>query len=241
MSKKQKKTDNSPAVVQREKLKSTLPIKEFPWTDKQKEFIDIALDKETKIVFVSGPAGTAKTLLSVYCGLKMLSDHKHGELIYIRSAVESSDAKLGYLPGTVDDKLAFYALPLADKLHELLPMGTVNALLNDGRVKMFPVNFARGLTWRVSTLIFDEMQNSSLKEIITLLTRIGKFSKCFILADPDQTDLAYSKGGGFEKLLKVFGDEESSQNGIRTFSFNEDDILRSDLVKFIVKKVKNVK
>ena len=70
------------------------------------------------------------------------------------------------------------------------------------------------------------------------MTRIGEFSKSFILADPDQSDLAYGKSGGFEKLQAIFSDEESREKGLYSFHFTEEDIKRSDLVKFIVKKLK---
>jgi phosphate starvation-inducible protein PhoH len=70
------------------------------------------------------------------------------------------------------------------------------------------------------------------------MTRVGEFSKCFVLADPDQSDLGNGKSGGFEKLQAIFGDEESKEKGIYSFHFTEDDIKRSDLVKFIVKKLK---
>jgi phosphate starvation-inducible protein PhoH len=72
------------------------------------------------------------------------------------------------------------------------------------------------------------------------MTRIGEFSKCFILADPDQSDLAYGKSGGFEKLQAIFSDEESRERGLYSFHFTEEDIKRSDLVKFIVKKLKTL-
>ncbi len=88
--------------------------------------------------------------------------------------------------------------------------------------------------------IFDEAQNSSLKEIITILTRLGHFSRCFILADPMQTDLSQNKMGGFKTLKKLFSDEESVANGIKTFKFDEDDVMRSEIVKFRLKKFREL-
>ena len=97
-------------------IKSTLRVKQLPWTNKQKEFFKLALDDSTKIVFVNGPAGTSKTLLSVYCGLQLLNKKVISDMMYIRSAVESSDARLGYLPGSAEDKLKFYNLPFLDSI-----------------------------------------------------------------------------------------------------------------------------
>ena len=90
-------------------------------------------------------------------------------------------------------------------------------------------------------IILDEAQNSSMKEITTVLTRLGKGSRCFVLADPMQTDLRNrDQIGGFERLYKAFTDQASQDMGIHTFAFDEDDIMRSKLCKFIVKKVKNL-
>ena len=100
--------------------KNNFHVKNLKWTEKQKQFIDLGLNPNTKLVFVEGPAGTSKTIMSVYCGLRMLSSGATKELTYVRSAVESSDARLGFLPGDADDKLHFFNLPFLDKLNELV-------------------------------------------------------------------------------------------------------------------------
>tara|TARA_B100000959_G_C14977713_1_gene622223 strand:+ start:2270 stop:3055 length:786 start_codon:yes stop_codon:yes gene_type:complete len=219
-------------------IKRQIKINQLPWTDKQRDFFRIALDYNTKVVFVSGPAGTAKTLLSVYCGLQLLNMKSISDIMYLRSAVESSESKLGFLPGSADDKLKFYNLPFFDKLDELLVNTKPEKLEEEKRVSMFPVNFARGMNWKGKCIILDETQNSTIKEITTVLTRMGPGSRCFVLADPMQTDLrAESHLGGFDKLSKVFSDEESMAMGIYNFNFTEEDIMRSELVKFIVQKI----
>ncbi len=235
-----KSKDNSPVVPQRDKIKDSLNIREFKWTDKQKEFLKIALDKETRLMFINGPAGSAKSLLSVYASLKLLADKKVSDIIYIRSAVESSDSKLGYLPGTVDDKLSYYGVPFIEKLDELLPRPEVDRLQKEERICVHPVNYARGMSWNAKAVIFDEAQNSTQKEIVTIMTRIGKFSKLFICADPEQTDLTNGKVGGFTRLSAHLKDEDSYKHGIRYFELEEDDIMRDELVKFLVKKLKSM-
>ena len=223
-------------------IKRQIKINQLNWTDKQKEFFKIALSRDTKVVFVNGPAGTAKTLLSVYCGLQLLNMKAISDIMYLRSAVESSDRSLGFLPGSAEDKLRFYNLPFLDKLEELLANGRVSKLEEEGRISMFPVNFARGMNWTAKCIIFDEAQNSTVKEIVTVLTRMGEGSRCFVLADPMQTDLKHEdKAHAFEKIMKVFSDEESCDMGIRVFQFEEEDIMRSELVKFLAKKLKEVK
>jgi phosphate starvation-inducible PhoH-like protein len=234
------KKDTSPKVHQRDKVEATFKVKALKWTPKQKIFIDTALNRDTKIMFLNGPAGTGKSLLAVYCALRMLTERKVSDIIYIRSAVESSDSKLGFLPGDADQKLHFYNLPFAEKMQELLSPRDIKKLEADERVSMYPVNYARGMSWNAKCIIFDEVQNSSRKEIITVLTRLGMFCKCFVLADPMQTDLPTQKGGAIKKIHKLFSDEESTFHGIKTFEFNEDDIMRSELVKYLVKKFKEM-
>tara|TARA_Y100001973_G_C5207362_1_gene342534 strand:+ start:970 stop:1746 length:777 start_codon:yes stop_codon:yes gene_type:complete len=223
-------------------IKRQIKINQLPWTERQKEFFRVALDYNTKIVFVEGPAGTAKTLLSTYCGLQLLNMKVIDDIMYLRSAVESSEAKLGFLPGSADDKLRFYNLPFLDKLEELLGETKSKRLEEEHRVSMFPVNFARGMNWSAKCIILDEAQNSTFKEITTVLTRLGENSRCFILADPMQTDLRNdSSVGGFSKMFKGFSDVESAQMGVYTFKFTEEDIMRSELVKFLIKRFKDIK
>ena len=223
-------------------IKRQIKIDQLNWTDKQKEFFKIALDRKTKVVLVKGPAGTAKTLLSVYCGLQLLNMKAISDIMYLRSAVESSDRSLGYLPGSADEKLRFYNLPFLDKLEELLASGRASKLEEEGRISMFPVNFARGMNWTAKCIILDEAQNSTIKEIVTVLTRMGEGSRCFVLADPMQTDLKHEdKAHGFEKIVETFSDQESHDMGVRVFEFGEEDVMRSELVKFLTKKLKGIK
>jgi len=233
-------SDEELEFYKRDAVKTTFPVKDLKWTDRQKEFIKLALDDETRIVFCTGPAGTSKTLISVYAALRLLSKKEISDISYIRSAVESSDAKLGFLPGSAEEKLQFYNMPFLEKLDELLAPLHMKKLEKDERISMFPVNFTRGMNWNARCIIFDEAQNSSLKEIITVLTRLGKKSRCFVLADPTQTDIHKGRGG-FEKLYSIFNDQESYDMGIHSFEFTEDDIMRSNLCKFLIKKMKGIK
>jgi len=115
---KQKAQDKSPVVPQRDKIEGSLDIRELQWTDNQKKFIELVQNKETKIIFCKGPAGTAKSLLSVYAALHAINSKKIGEIFYIRNPVESSTHNLGFLKGDLHSKLDPYLQPLMDKLHE---------------------------------------------------------------------------------------------------------------------------
>ena len=234
--------DGKVKVHQRESLKpkDTFYIDELNWTEKQKKFIELSTKKETRVILCKGPAGSSKTLISVYAALNLLNLSKVSDIIYMRSAVESSDSRLGFLPGDADEKLHYYNLPFMDKLDELLNEPTVKRLQKESRVSIHPVNFARGMSWNSKAIIMDESQNSSMREIVTVLTRIGKYSRAFILADPMQTDLKNGNRGGFGKIYDIFNDQESRDMGIETFEFTSDDIVRSELTKFVVKKVEKI-
>ena len=94
--------DTSPKIHQNPKIKDTIQIKTVELTEKQKQLLEILRDKNTKLVFISGPAGTSKTYTSILAGLHLINDKRVSEMVYIRSAVESSDSKLGFLPGEMD-------------------------------------------------------------------------------------------------------------------------------------------
>jgi len=231
--------DKSPVVHQRTKMLHPLTIiHRKDLTDKQKLFMEIALNKKTKMMLVSGPAGTTKTYLAVLASLMLLNERKVSDITYVRSVVESADVKMGTLPGEAEDKLSPYKRPLVDKLHELLPKADLDLLLKDNRVEGLPIGYLRGLNWNAKAIIGDEMQNCTRKELITLMTRTGEFSKVFLLGDPQQSDI--NSKSGFKDIFNLFNDDSSKDNGIFAFEFTEEDILRSALVRFIVAKIKSL-
>lgn len=239
MSKKDKikkpHNDKSPVVPQGGKVKEPFPIREPEWTPRQKELINVILDKNTKIILINGVAGTGKTHLAVYCGLRMLKEKRVSRINYIRSAVESSSKSVGFLPGEADDKIAPYARPLMDKMDEFIDAGTTNKLINDGYVSADLVNFLRGASINVEYLLLDEAQNLDRKELVTVLTRFGKFSKFIFCGDKNQSDI--NGRSGFPYLLELFDDQESRDNGIYVFNLTKEDIVRSEELKFIIDKL----
>ncbi len=100
-----------------------------------------------------------------------------------------------------------------------------------------PVNFLRGASINAKFMIADEAQNFDVKELTTILTRLGKFSKLIVAGDPSQTDLSVNGKSGFLKMFDLFNDEESRKNGIHCFSFTKDDIVRSGILRFIVERL----
>ncbi len=236
MSKNNKKSDTSPRVHQNTKIRDDVKIDQRELTPKQIELLELLKNKNTKCVFISGPAGTSKTFTSILAGLYLLNQKRVSEIVYVRSIVESSDSKLGFLPGEMDEKMSPYIQPLIDKLEELLPKHDIDKLKKEERIHGFPINFLRGLSWNAKCIVADEAQNMTKKELTTLITRVGEFSKLFICGDPDQSDI--NGKSGFVPMMNVFDDEESRNNGVYVFKFGEDDIVRSGLVKFVLKKLK---
>ncbi len=227
--------DNSPHVAQRDKLKDSIEIRNFPWTDKQKLLIDLILDKDNSIIFVSGPAGTAKTLVGVYCGLLLLNQKRVSDILYIRSVIESASKSIGALPGEISDKFCPFLMPMEDKLEELIKKCDADRLIKESRISAMPINFLRGASFNAKFILADEVQNMDYKEITTLVTRMGKFSKLVICGDYRQSDI--NGKSGFKKMFDLFNDEISKQNGIHCFEFTIEDVMRSGVVKYILEKL----
>ena len=213
--------------------------KNFRLTAKQVQLLGMILDPENKIIFISGAAGTSKTYMALYGAIEMMSEDVDKQLIYIRSIIESADKGLGSLPGDIAEKFDPFLMPLYDKLEEIVAPQDVAHLKTVGRISAVPINFLRGESWNNKIIVADESQNFSAKELITLITRIGEGSKIIICGDPMQSDIGKAKSG-FIPMLNAFNDEESKQQGIQTFMFGKEDIVRSEILKFIVKKLEEV-
>ena len=231
--------DTSPIVYQKGKLKSELHIRTRPdLTEKQKELLKLINSKECKLLLLEGPAGSSKSYISIMAALQLLSEKKVSDIMYIRSIVESADHSMGYLKGDFDTKLQPYLIPMMDKLDELLPKSEVELLIKEQRIQGQPINFLRGQHFNAKFLLGDEIQNFSYSEIFTTITRIGQFGRAVLCGDQSQSDIG-SKSG-FSKIISQFDDEESRQHGIFVFRFGEEDIVRSELVKFIIQKTNKV-
>ena len=231
-----KKKDSSPCISQRDKVNFFFNLKALPWTDNQNKILDLAQQKETKCIILDGPPGSAKTILAVYTILHLIREKKLSDLIYIRSLIQASDGETGFLQGDLSEKTAPFNVPLFDKLSELLSEDDIRKLNKDKRISTYPTSMLRGYNFNVKGAILDEAQNASLSSLLTVLTRMGEFSKVFICGDSSgQND--FGSKSGFTKLIKLFDDEESRANGIHYIKLSVDDIKRSGFVKFIVRKL----
>lgn len=231
------KQDNSPIVPQREKIKDSITIKEnFNLTENQKEIVAAALDKNVKMIIIDAPAGTAKTFTALLSSLILLKEKRVSEIVYIRSTIQAKDGETGFLTGGLDEKMHYYNIPIFDKLEELLNKEDINKLIKEKRIVTYPTGMLRGYNFNTKAVIGDEIQNFSFDSIYTVATRMGMFSKLFLLGDTtNQNDLG--KASGFERFVNIFSDQESHDNGVRYFKLNTIDIVRSPFVKFVVEKV----
>lgn len=229
--------DNSPKVEQRDKIKENFLIKQFPWTEKQKNLINIALDKQSSIIFIKSPAGTGKTLVSLFCCLELLNKKSIGEVTYFRAAIESGES-IGFIPGEKESKLEPYGMPIFDHFNELLNKSSIDTLIKDDRIKVESIGFAKGRTYNVAGLIVDEAEDLSIKELRLLMTRLGKFSKMFIIGDEKQSNI---KNSGFKEVFDMFNTETAKQNGIYTFEFTKEDCMRNKITQFIIEQFENPK
>lgn len=220
-------------------LKLTFKVNNLRLTEKQKVFLALALQEETNIMFVSGPAGSTKTYMAVYAALRHLSANDDLDMFYVRTVIESADKGLGALPGSVEEKINPYMAPLEDKLIEMLPQNKTvrRELIDSGRIQAMPINFLRGASWKDKVVVADEAQNFTFKELTTLITRLGHNSKLFICGDFMQSDI--NGKSGYADMFNLFKDKESQDNGIHCFSFNKNDILRSELQKYIIGKLED--
>lgn len=220
-------------------LKLTFKVNNLRLTEKQKVFLALALQEETNIMFVSGPAGSTKTYMAVYAALRHLSANDDLDMFYVRTVIESADKGLGALPGSVEEKINPYMAPLEDKLIEMLPQNKTvrKELIDSGRIQAMPINFLRGASWKDKVVVADEAQNFTFKELTTLITRLGNNSKLFICGDFMQSDI--NGKSGYSDMFNLFKDQESQDNGIHCFSFNKNDILRSELQKYIIGKLED--
>jgi len=209
--------------------------RDYKFTPKQKQLIDQILDPSVKIVMIDGVAGTSKSLVSVYCGLTMLKENSVRKMLYMRTVVESAQKGLGFLKGSLEEKMEIWRHVLDSKCEELIEPADLPRVLASGKIEALPINYIRGASWKDMFVCVDEAQNLDFEAYKLVLSRMGENAKLIIAGDSDQCDI---KDSGFKKVFDLFADDESKKNGIISFKFEEADIVRSELCKFIVNKFK---
>jgi phosphate starvation-inducible PhoH-like protein len=182
------------------------------------------------IVFAIGPAGTGKTYLAMAMAVSALLKREVSRIILARPAVEAGE-KLGFLPGTLYDKINPYLRPLYDALYDMIEAERVTRLIEMGTIEVAPLAFMRGRTLNESFIVLDEAQNTTSEQMKMFLTRLGFGSKTVITGDITQVDLPTGRPSGLIEVQRVLKGIE----GIKFAYLTEEDVVRHELVQQIVR------
>ena len=201
-----------------------------PRNQKQHEYIIQLTDFKKHIVFGIGPAGTGKTLLAVKSAIKSFKEREVDKIIITRPVV-NVDEDLGFLPGTLEEKMAPWTRPIFDVFREHFSNKEIHSMLSESVIEISPLAYMRGRTFKDSYIIADEMQNATANQMKMLLTRIGENSKMVVTGDLAQTDRAHDNG-----LMDFLGKLNSrSSNYIETVMFDQYDIERHPVVADVLR------
>jgi phosphate starvation-inducible PhoH-like protein len=198
-----------------------------PKTLGQKEYVD-AIDKHT-VVFGIGPAGTGKTYLAVAKAVQALQNKSVNRIILTRPAVEAGE-RLGFLPGTLSEKIDPYLRPLYDALHDMIDPDSIPRLMTSGTIEVAPLAYMRGRTLNDAFVILDEAQNTTPEQMKMFLTRLGFGSTIVVTGDVTQVDLP----GGTRSGLRVVREILQGVEDVEFCELTSRDVVRHPLVGRIV-------
>lgn len=204
-------------------------VKILPRNKNQETYILELLNRERDIVFGIGPAGTGKTLLACQAGVKAFLDGSIDRIIVTRPAV-SADEDLGFLPGTLEQKMAPWTRPIFDVFREYFYANEIEGMIKEGIIEISPLAYMRGRTFKNSYIIADEMQNATQNQMKMLLTRIGTASQMVVTGDLNQADRL--KDNGLIDFINHLESRESKH--ISAVFFKQGDIERHDAVKEVL-------
>ncbi len=190
----------------------------------------IELMRTHDLVFATGPAGTGKTYLAMAMAIASLQRREVSRVILTRPAVEAGE-KLGFLPGTMAEKVNPYLRPLYDALHDMMDFPKAQRFMERDVIEVAPLAFMRGRTLNDCFVILDEAQNTTHEQMKMFLTRLGFDSKAVVTGDITQIDLPVEKGSGLIEALRIL----EGVAGIGRMQFSEADVVRHPLVQSIVR------
>lgn len=199
-----------------------------PKSMNQRRYLD-AIEKYD-MVFGIGPAGTGKTYLAVAMAVSALNNKKVNRIVLARPAVEAGE-RLGFLPGTLQEKVDPYLRPLYDALYDLMDPEKVDRFLEKNVIEIAPIAFMRGRTLNDSFIILDEAQNTTSEQMKMFLTRMGFNSKAVITGDITQIDLPNARKSGLVEAAEIL----KSVEGVSFNYFTEEDVVRHHLVQRIIR------
>tara|TARA_R110000868_G_scaffold85324_7_gene240155 strand:- start:1401 stop:2147 length:747 start_codon:yes stop_codon:yes gene_type:complete len=193
-----------------------------PRSEGQQQLMDAI--ESSPLTVALGPAGTGKTYLAIAAAVKALDDGQIDRIVLSRPAIEAGES-LGYLPGTMEEKMSPYLRPLYDALGERMGGKRLRQYMADGTIEIAPIAYMRGRTLNNAFVVIDEAQNCTYGQIKMLLTRLGWHSTMVITGDPDQTDLLPGVSG-----LADIADRLNTLNDIAIVKLTHSDVVRHPLV-----------
>jgi phosphate starvation-inducible PhoH-like protein len=194
----------------------------------QKRYVDAIRSHD--LVFGVGPAGTGKTYLAMALAIRALLEKQVKRIILTRPAVEAGE-RLGFLPGSMEEKVSPYLRPLYDALHDMMEFEKADQLLARGLIEVAPIAFMRGRTLNDAFVILDEAQNTTSEQMKMFLTRLGFDSKAVVTGDVTQIDLPENRRSGLNEAISLL----SNVDGIAFRYFTDVDVVRHPLVQKIIK------
>lgn len=201
-----------------------------PRSDNQKEYIRTVA--ENTITFCQGVAGSGKTHIAIGMAIEYLLDTKISRIVITRPIVESGE-KIGYLPGTAEEKLHPYLLPLLDEVNHFISPSQFASLKLNNKIEIVPLGLMRGRNFHNCFIVADECQNASYDQLKMLLTRIGNNSKMILTGDISQSDLHKNMRGGFLDMMTAL----STTDGIGISNLVFSDIVRNPIIGKILSRL----
>ena len=203
-----------------------------PKTENQAEYIRAMIESDVTICI--GPAGTGKTTIPVGLACQYLLEGKINKIIVTRPVVESGKG-LGFLPGTFQDKIHPYLIPVFEEMNLYLSKDVAEKFLREKLIEVCPLEYMRGRNFHNTFIILDEAQNATYQQIKMLITRMGSKSKCVINGDIDQTDLPYSISGALEEYV----DRLDNLEGVSIVELELCDIIRNKIISSILDRLED--
>jgi phosphate starvation-inducible PhoH-like protein len=202
----------------------------IPKNLRQEDYIEMLDDDHKYIVFAMGPAGTGKTLLAVLAAIRALKNGKIEKIVVTRPAV-SVDEQHGFLPGTLEEKMAPWTRPIFDVFQEYFTPLQIESMLADNIIEIAPLAYMRGRTFKNAFIIADEMQNATPSQMKMLLTRIGTGSRIVVTGDLAQHDRGYEQNG-LKDFIARLKQRQNKMFGI--VEFQREDVERHEAVTAVL-------
>jgi phosphate starvation-inducible PhoH-like protein len=200
-------------------------------TESQRFYIESL--ESAALTIGTGPAGSGKSFLAMAVAVKKLLDNEVSRIVITRPIVEAGES-LGFLPGTFEEKISPYLLPLLDALQDLVGPTMAKKLLDDKRIEFAPLAYMRGRTFNNCYVILDEAQNTTIEQMKLFVTRIGEYSQFAINGDASQSDLRGVPENGLDFIVRKLRGKDGKINVIE---FGYSDVVRSNIVRTILQHI----